>query len=350
MSDDLFQEGGPYNVHRSGKDEYRMSIPMPTDDQGMTGRECVSETCSPGFFKVKVGTGIVEGQEIAYCPYCRTSADPSDFITSAQLEYAKSILANEAKKGIDRLVRKSFGLGRSGRKKMGGGLLSMEIRYKPGQLDPVRRPYEEELRRDVTCPECGLEHAVFGLATWCPDCASDIFLVHLTAEFEVIEKILDADTDRRARLGARIAARDIENSLEDTVSLFEAAMKFTTRRHLLEAGTDAEDVQGILDKKIRNGYQSIRRTNDLFKQYAGFDPFEHAEDADLEFLTAAFEKRHPITHNLGVIDRKYLQRASTGEIEGREIKLALEEVKQAARLSMEMVSWAYKKAFPGALS
>lgn len=46
-------------------------------------------------------------------------------------------------------------------------------------------------------------------------------------------------------------------------------------------------------------------------------------------LLLIFEKRHPITHNLGVIDRKYLERVSSGEQEGQEVKITEDEISQA---------------------
>jgi len=91
----------------------------------------------------------------------------------------------------------------------------VEMSYKQGSPPHVHRPFEEELRRDLICPPCTLVHAVFGLATWCPDCGQDIFMVHVGKEFEVIRAML-GDVDRRRReLGPRVAARDIENALEE---------------------------------------------------------------------------------------------------------------------------------------
>ena len=43
--------------------------------------------------------------------------------------------------------------------------MSIEMSYKESLPKLIGRLVEEELRRDVRCPECGLEHAVFGLAT-----------------------------------------------------------------------------------------------------------------------------------------------------------------------------------------
>lgn len=81
----------------------------------------------------------------------------------------------------------------------------------------MRRPVEEELRRDLRCNACGLDHAVFGLATSCSDCGQDMFLQHVAAEFGVIDKILSDAPDRRQRLGPRVAARDLDNALEDVL-------------------------------------------------------------------------------------------------------------------------------------
>jgi hypothetical protein len=346
MSDDLFEEGGEHNIRKTGKDEFQFSIEIPEDEHGMVARECVEGSCSPGYFKVKLGTGIVEDHNEAFCPYCRSSADPSEFLTKAQREYAESVLLREAQKGIDKLVRKSLGLGPSGRKKIAGGLLSIELNYKPAKLNPVPRPYEEELRRDVVCPVCTLEHAVFGLASWCADCGKDIFLTHVDKEFEVIESILAAVKDRRKHLGARIAARDIENSLEDTVSIFEAVLKHMTRRALTEAGKSQDEIHRISSTEIRNSYQSITRAQSTFEQYFGFPLFEDPESDQVGFIREAFEKRHPITHNLGVVDREYLKRVASGELEGRELKLSEEEVLETIRIAKATISAAYHRAFP----
>jgi hypothetical protein len=47
------------------------------------------------------------------------------------------------------------------------------------------------------------------------------------------------------KLGPRIAGRDIENALEDTVSVFEAVMKIITRKYLQK--------QVLLRRRSENG-------------------------------------------------------------------------------------------------
>jgi len=269
-----------------------------------------------------MGTGITDGQEFAYCPYCHYEADPNDFATREQIRYAKDLVMREASKGIDGMLKESLGLGPSGRKKLGGGLISLELSYKPKPPRPVRMPAEDEVRRDVVCSHCTLDQTVFGLATWCADCGADIFLTHVDAELGVTRLMVDDIDRRKESLGNRVAAKDLENCLEDVVSTFEAAVKAIARRALAKRGNTTEQIEAEL-RKVGNAFQSVVRTREQLLRLFGFEP---APSPLWDRLTAAFEKRHPITHNLGVIDRRYLEKAQRAEREGREIRITVVEI------------------------
>jgi hypothetical protein len=340
MSKSFLDDDGVFETRKIGPDQYEMQVPIPTDD-GLVGRECPNAECSPGYFKVKLGTGITEGQVQAYCPYCQQEGEPSDFTTQAQIDYALGVLKNEVIIGIDKSIQKALGLGSSHKKTFGSGMFKMEMSYKPSMPDYVPRPLEEELRRDIICPNCGLEHAVFGLATWCPDCGKDIFIWHVDTEFEVIQKVLSVIDKRREELGARVAGRDIENGLEDTVSVFEAVLKIITKKHLAKIGISPEEIIKRLEK-IRNSYQNINSAGETFRAQTGFELFHNASQDEVETLKTIFEKRHPITHNLGVVDKKYLERVRTGEVEGHEIRVTAQEVELAIEISRKIISSVYK--------
>lgn len=306
MTDKIFREGGPLNIKRTGPDKYNMSVSIPPDSSGRFARECPSETCSPGYFKVKSGTGITSHQEIAYCPYCRFGAKPTDFATKEQLRYAKDLVRKEAKEGIERMLKQSLGIGSSGKKTMGGGLFSIEMSYKPGPKSHVRRPIDEEVRRDIICPNCGLDHSVYGLATWCADCGSDIFLTHIATELDVVRMMLSDVDRRRENLGVRIAAKDLENCLEDVVSIFEASLRAFVRRLFFIRNTSVENIEQFM-KKIGNAFQNVRRAEQIFKDEFQISLFSSLDEKQLEHLIDIFEKRHPISHNLGVVDKKYIE-------------------------------------------
>lgn len=345
MSGEIFQEGGPLNIEDSGSDEYQMSIDIPTDEDGMFGRECPHENCSPGYFKVKPGTGITEDHEKAFCPYCRKEDEPGGFTTQAQQDYAIALVENEVIKGVNQMIEKSFGFGPSKKKKMGGDLLSVEMSYKPSKERNKPRLFEEELRRDVTCSNCGLEHSVFGLATWCPDCGKDIFLIHVYSELNVVKRMLSVIDTRFAELGSRVAGKDVENALEDTVSIFEAVLKIITDRYLSRDGMNSDEIIEVIQKKVRNKYQNTRLAGVTFLEQVGIDLYEGISEIDLDLLRVTFEKRHPITHNLGIVDRKYIERVRTGELEGREIRVTADDVLKAIEIISKVISTVYQKAF-----
>ncbi len=342
----MFKEGGPHRIKKTAPDQYTMRIQVPPDSDGLQGRECKHELCSPAYFKVKPGTGITGAQEEAFCPYCRHSDTPDNFVTEGQIEYAKDIALREAYKGISNVIEGALGLGPSRKGRVGGEFFSMELTYKPGLLPQVRSPMEEEIRRDVRCPECGLEHAVFGLATWCPDCGTDIFLAHVEREFSVVRKMLGDVDRRRQELGGRVAARDIENALEDSVSIFEAALRATTKRYLKEREHSDAEIDVAMGKRIGNRFQNVKLAAEVSEREFGVQLFEGIDERKVRALSQAFEKRHPITHNLGVVDRKYLERARSGELEGREIRVTAEEIEMAIDTCLTVLSQLHSRLFP----
>ena len=318
----LFREGGPHKIKNMGNDQYTMSVTIPRGEDGRVARECPNEVCSPGYFKVTPGTGITGGQELVFCPYCRHEAKPTDYTTQEQIRYAKDLAIREAHGGVNEMFKNALGLDTSGKRKMGGGFISIELSYKAGNLPNVRHPFEDEVRRDVICPHCTLDQTVFGLAFWCSDCGKDIFLTHVSAEIAVVQNML-RDVERREEiLGKRVAAKDLENCLEDAVSIFEAAAKAIVRRALSERDESQELIDAQM-KKLGNSFQSTERTLAQLSNLFAFSP----SSVELwKRLTLSFEKRHPVTHNLGVIDRKYLERVQQAENEGREVRISATEI------------------------
>jgi len=314
-----------------------MSVRIPTDADGLVGRECPTDECSPAYFKIKPGTGLT-GQKVAFCPYCRTEAEPDRFTTKGQIKYARETVAAEAVEGIERMVGEALGLDASGHRRIGGGLLSIDIAMERRPKQPVFPPLEDELRRDLTCPECGLAHAVFGLATWCPDCGRDIFLAHVRAEIAVVRRMVESVDSRRRELGARVGARDVENALEDAVSIFEAVLKALLRRHLRGKASEEE-----IEKSLRRGtsYQDPVSAAEGFRKLTEIE----LDAMQVAHLAKTFAKRHPIAHNLGVIDRRYLERARSGELEGREVPVTAHEVEQSLRLVANLLRAAHEGLF-----
>jgi hypothetical protein len=345
MSFKLFEEGGPLQAKKTGQDQYSMTVSIPKDEDGRSARECPNQECSPGYFKVKPGTGITGGQTIAYCPYCRKSEKPSGFHTKEQIRYARELVAREAKIGIERAMREALGLDSAGKRRLAGGLISIDMELKSSSPSHVWRPYEDILRRDLVCPYCTLDHSVYGFGIWCPDCGKDIFTKHVQGEIRVIEAII-GDIDRRQKeLGARVAARDLENALEDLVSIFEATLKIEIRRHRKSKGDDDNAVDAIM-KKIGSRLQSVSNAVTIVPEFCDGRLLCAADCDDAKKLDRVFQKRHPITHNLGVVDRKYIEKVRSGEAEGTEVRVEKSEILETAQITLRILSEFHDKLFP----
>jgi len=336
MSKPLLKEGGPHKIRKTGTERYTYSISLPMDDYGRVGRQCPNKLCSPGYFKVKIGTGITGGQKVAYCPYCRHQEEPNGFATNEQARYAKDIVMRETQKSIQDAIGHSFGMGSSGSKKIGSGMFSIEMKYEPGSLPNVRHPFEEEIQRAIICPKCGLDHAVFGIAVWCADCGKDIFLTHVQTELAVVSLMLSDVARRRTDLGHRVAARDLENCLEDTVSIFEAVLKALVIRHHKIVGRTVEEIQRYM-KKVGTTFQNLERTAYFLATEFNIAINDGIPSGLIPKLRSTYEKRHPITHNLGVVDRKYLERSLSSTKEGREIRVTIEEIESAIIATQELL-------------
>jgi hypothetical protein len=163
-------------------------------------------------------------------------------------------------------------------------------------------------------------------------------MVHVSAEIAVTQLMVNDVPRRQESLGRRVAAKDLENCLEDAVSIFEASTKAIVRRVLIEQG-ETQDQLDAHFRKIANSFQNIHRTRTQLADIFGFDL---GSDTKWDRISSSFEKRHPVTHNLGVIDRKYLEKAQEAEREGREVRITASEVQGLLVGVQEAVAFIHK--------
>jgi len=301
---------------------YELKATIPPDEDGMIGRRCPNEECVPRYFKLKPGTGITNQPDLrTTCPYCRASDEAGAFHTSEQIKYAKGLVERQA---VDYVNREFEGILGGRRRKIGGGLFSITMELKPARLPNVWKPLEESLRRGLTCPGCSLNYAVFGLSEWCPDCGQSNFLVHVEQEANVIRRSLLDNVRRKDHAGIRVAVRDLENAVEDVVSLFEASMKFlyskeVTRRH-------ASEKRDRLLRTMRNTFQRLGGTKERLKGDLDIELSMLAKGDDLALADRFFETRHVIAHNLGVIDQRFAEKLKSSHLLRKEIEVMPEDI------------------------
>lgn len=303
-------------------DNYKISVPIQPDEEGMVGRECPEQNCEK-YFKVKNGTGIVNNPAM-YCPYCSYKGTPDQFFTKEQIEYAKSIafrhVADMFGKELKKLERHSFK----------GPFFSMNIKVK-SQPAPIRYYVEKQLQENIVCEDCKCEYAIYGIFAVCPDCGQhnifqmfskniDLIMKQLCLEDELYRKFGETSRAEIDSLMKDIRGKTVENACEDAVTVFEAFGKrvYELKKH--SAVNPALVLHG-------NPFQSLDRAKDIFFTQFNLDIFQGLSDEEIDKLYVLFNKRHILTHNLGIIDQRFL--INTGlrqNILDHKVEISKEEV------------------------
>jgi hypothetical protein len=217
------------------------------------------------------------------------------------------MVIREAKDGVQRALRDALGLGFGGKRRLVDGLIKVDMEVKSSPREHVRKPYEEILRRDLICPKCTLDHSVYGLAIWCADCGEDIFTTHVAGEIRVIEAILGDVERRRELLGTRVAARDLENALEDLVSVFEATLKIEIRRYRKTKGDTVDEVDEAM-KRIGSRLQSVSNAVSIVPQLCDGILLFPAGSTDEGTLDRVFQNATQSRIILGLLTGNILKR------------------------------------------
>lgn len=301
------------NLKRLGN---QISIPMATDQDGFTGRECPVPTCE-GYFKVQFGTGIPQSGIPCHCPYCGHTASQDHFWTKEQLEYAKSVAV---RKITDALVADLKGL-EFEQKPHGPFGIGFSMKLNTGPRPPVRFYCEKQLETTLICEACTLRYAVYGAFAYCPDCgirnSGQILVMNLDLARKELRLAEAQDPELQRHL--------IEDALENAVSAFDGFGREAVRNRGLVA-SDRAAGEAI---SFQNLAKAATRLHDLF----GFQLATSVSAADWQFALMAFQKRHVLGHRMGVVDEAYLRETlDTTAVLGRRIPVAREEVERVLRV------------------
>jgi hypothetical protein len=288
----------------------RVSIPIPRDEEGFTGRECPATECQ-GYFKVRFGTGL-KGQGLpCHCPYCGHTAAHDHCSTKDQIAYAKSaairkvtdaLHADLKKLEFEQKPRGMFGIG-----------ISMKVT--PGRPTPIHYYREKQLETEVVCMGCTLRYSVYGVFAYCPDCGQHNSFQILEKNLELVRKMLEMAATAEGKLAARL----VENALEDCVSTFDGFGREACRVF----GRKATDPQKAETVSFQNLHGANGRLAELFMLdlSAGVAPQEWRA------VVRAFQKRHLLSHKMGIVDDEYVRKSGdTGAVIGRKISVTPNEV------------------------
>ena len=289
----------------------RYSVSMPESGDGYTGRECPH--CYK-YFKIMVGTGL-EDIEKCYCPYCGCHEPHSSLHTSAQIEYARSVVVNKVTRRLDsKLKRMARNI--NSRSRQSGGFLNITMDVKTART-PIRYPNESKLETYVECSNCTLKYAVYGVYAFCPDCGRHNAVQMLENNLEISSRILALAESSDDALTNTL----ISKALGDVVSSFDGFGRKKRKKQASKSSHMSEV------EKIR--FQNLVGARTNSQRHFNFDIAVGLAQIEWESAIRCFQKRHVLEHKSWVVDEEYKLKANDPKaIVGRKVNLSLDEVRQ----------------------
>lgn len=293
----------------------RKSISIPTDDKGMTGRECPKKSCL-GHFKVFFRTGLKGADRPCMCPYCGHRGPHDNFYTADQNKYIESVLLREADRELGKMLKKTARRINSRPRGGFGFRINMKVTSRPSK--PVFRYQEPRLETELICDQCTLHYAIFGVFGFCPDCGVHNSRQILDSNLELaLKELLLAEESSDEALSEYL----VSDALENSVSAFDGFGREAAKTYAHKA-TDPQKASAL-------SFQNLPSAEKKVEQLFGFKLSSGVTGNEWDLLTRGFQKRHLLAHKMGVVDEQYLAAAKDPTaLMGRKVKVAAEEVRE----------------------
>lgn len=302
-------------------DDPQFSVPLEADGDGLLGRECPADQCSPKFFKIAVPADDADDHltdASITCPYCGTKEPFQEFHTQAQINYTHDLVQAEMEKAIVRSLRKSTRRLNSIR-----GPIQLRATV-TANLPTIRHYVEDKLKRQTTCEQCQGRYAVYGVSYHCPFCGGGALTNHLRESAATIRVLATEAANVGQRCGQDACDRMLGNAYEDAVTLFEGFLKLIYRYGVRKRCSPQEAER--LESKIGTSFQRLNDAELLLQRDLQAELFRNVSTADRDRLAIVFSKRHVMTHNLGLVDTKYANSVQAIQKPGQEVSMDSNEI------------------------
>lgn len=300
--------------------DMNIKVNLPSDEQGFIGREC--SKCHK-YFKVKSGTGL--STSICQCPYCGYIGDYNEFFTKDQIEYVKSVASREV---IGRIIEPEIRKLERGFKELEratrGGFIQIKVKTQRSAMRfPLKNYQGKKVETYVTCDNCGLEFAIYGVFANCPDCGKLNALIIFKKSIEVARK----------RIHLLVSIKDepelqdaiLEDALSGGVASFDALGKVLQSRY-----------SAIFPQKPKNLFQNLTALSDVLLKSVGKSLSDIIGKENFEFLFKMFQVRHIYEHNMGVVDDDFVRKVpNLGYLKGRKYALEQDKIEMFLTLLLE---------------
>jgi len=308
------------------KRSYRISVPIPSDSEGYTDKECPAPECQFEFKVFEDDWGDKVRDEEVFCPFCGHTAPADHWYSRRQIEGSRKIAMNEVQNRLNAAMKRDADRWNRQQRKDRFLTTTMKVDGRPQHVlvpDMVAEP----MRLKITCPACACRYAVIGAAFFCPACGHNAADQMFRQSIGSIRNALDVLPGVRAAIADRDAAETtarliIENGLQNAITAFQryAEVLYATRYPSLPAPR-------------RNAFQNLKEGSTLWHTASGKQYSNYVTTAELEALTRYFQQRHLLAHRAGLVDADYIERSGdTSYREGQRLVVREESVRECLTL------------------
>jgi hypothetical protein len=302
------------------------TVRIPPDKDGFVGRECPAKGCGL-YFKLVSGTGLPDVDH-TYCPYCGGQATSDCFFTKAQIKYATAVMTARVEEALHKDLEPTLretncslaALERSLAETM-HALTGRRPYVQPFDDRPGPPPYrripslrEKDLETVVECDHCTLRYAIYGVFGHCPDCG-----VHNSRQ------MLDKNLDLAEKY---VALANVQSDPEVAAGLRESALLAAVGRwdgFGREACRKAAATNAAVPADL--SFQSLAGARDRLLKALSLDLAAGLTPDEWTATGRAFQKRHLLSHSMGVVDEQYKKRADDpAAVVGRKVTIDAAEV------------------------
>lgn len=264
-----------------------------SDKEGFFGRVCPS--CEKTF-------RTDAGSEEYHCSYCSHRDHSLAFTTRNQWEYIQAYIqlvvsALQERKDIE-----------------------IDLDNIIANLTHNKSPLiytEERLQQLNICKECKTEYDILGAYGFCPYCGEPNIFEVFNDNLKMLIKRANATVAQSEDVYQNLW----DEMLKNCVSEFESMSK-AIRDQLVKLPAIPQrrkDIEGLNFQRIKDAHLKL-------KAWFGIDIFTGLSHDNIDFILISFERRHLLTHSLGVVDQKYLDNTIDKSVRlNQKIKVSKEE-------------------------
>ena len=287
-------------------DGMQVSIPIETDENGFSDRECPDKECMFLFKVHEDDWKNIFKDEAVFCPMCGNESTSDSFWTTEQVNNAEKQAGEYIEGKIHKAMKDDARSFNSRQPK--GGFISMSMSVKGHTLQKLIMPIpsQEIFEQKINCEKCESRYSVIGSAFFCPCCGHNSVEQTFTNTINKIESsINNIPTIRKAPneiskdQSENTCQTLIEKCLLDCVVAFQRYCDIMYSKH-----------KGSKSKVPFNAFQKLDLGGKLWREILNESYTDWLNVREYNRLNILFQRRHLLQHTEGIVDEKYINKSS----------------------------------------